>query len=48
MTGLLVAQIVLGILLYGGATILFRRGDMNQLASLVLSREAPKSGRQSI
>ena len=37
-TGLLVAQLALGAVLYGGLTMLFRREDVSEIAGLVTSR----------
>ena len=36
--GLLAAQLALGTVLYGGMTILFRRGDVGEIAGLMISR----------
>lgn len=36
--GMLAAQLALGAVLYGGMTVLFRRGDVGEIAGLVMSR----------
>jgi lipopolysaccharide exporter len=36
--GMLAAQLALGMVLYGGMTLLFRRGDVGEIAGIVISR----------